>query len=159
MENLGYTLNVPEPGNIGRGELLRTYDLFKLGLFIDSSMLNKKVNPYIWIHANHNLLKMFDTYLIYEDMVGYKCLVGCPIYRMDPNGTDLFWNIYMDDNLKLSIKGLRKIGLYNKQDKSVIVIPCRISTPELNSAFNKIRKEQISILKTMNGLKPLKNEN
>ena len=159
MENLGYTLNVPEPGNIGRGELLRTYDLFKLGLFINSSMLNKKVNPYIWIHANHNLLKMFDTYLIYEDMVGNKCLVGCPIYRMDPNGTDLFWNLYMDDNLKLSIKGLRKIGLYNKQDKSVIVIPCRISTSELNSAFNKIRKEQISIFKTMNGLKPLKNEN
>ena len=159
MENLGYTLNVPEPGNIGRGELLRTYNLFKLGLFINSSMLNKKVNPYIWIHANHNLLKMFDTYLIYEDMVGNKCLVGCPIYRMDPNGTDLFWNLYMDDNLKLSIKGLRKIGLYNKQDKSVIVIPCRISTSELNSAFNKIRKEQISIFKMMNGLKPLKNEN
>ena len=58
----------------------------------------------------------------------------------------------MDDNLKLTIKGLRKIGLYNKQDKSVIVTPCRISTPELNSAFNKIRKEQISIFKTMNYL-------
>ena len=160
IQNLEYTLNVPEPGNIGRGELLRTYDLFKLGLFIDSSMLNMKVNPYIWIHANYNILKEFDTYLIYEDMVGNKCLVGWPMYRLDSNGGDLFWNLYMDDNLKLTIKGLRKIGLYNKQNKSVIVIPCRISTPELNSAFNKIRKEQISIFKKMNGLKPLKeNEN
>ena len=151
-ESIGYTLNVPEPGNIGRGELLRTYDLFKLGLFIDSSILNTKVNPYIWIHANYNILKEFDTYLIYEDMVGNKCLVGWPIYRLDPNGSDLFWNLYMDDNHKLTIKGLRKIGLYNKQNKSVFVAPCRISTPELNSAFNKIRKEQISIFNTMNYL-------
>lgn len=159
-ERIGYKLNVPEPGDIGRGELLRTYDLFKLGLFIDSSMLNNKVNPYIWIHANYNILKEFDTYLMYEDMVGNKCLVGSPIYRMDPYGSDFFWNLYMDDNLKLTIKGLRKIGLYDKQNKSVLVAPCRISTPELNSAFNKIRKEQISIFKTMNGLKPLKeNEN
>lgn len=159
MQNLEYTLNAPEPGNIGRGELLRTYDLFKLGLFIDSSMLYKKVDPYIWIHANHNMLKIFDTYLMYKDMVGNKCLVGRPIYRMDSNGSDLFWNLCMDDNLKLTIKGLREIGLYDKQNKSVIVAPCRISTPELNSAFNKIRKEQISIFKKMNGLKPLKNEN
>ena len=150
MQNLEFTQNAPEPGNIGRGELLRTYDLFKLGLFIDSSMLYKKVDPYIWIHANHNILKVFDTYLMYEDMVGNKCLVGRPVFRMDSNGSDLFWNLYMDDNLKLTIKGLRKIGLYNKQDKSVIVTPCRISTPELNYAFNKIRKEQISIFKTMN---------
>ena len=152
MQNLEFTQNAPEPGNIGRGELLRTYDLFKLGLFIDSSMLYKKVDPYIWIHANHNILKVFDTYLMYEDMVGNKCLVGRPVFRMDSNGSDLFWNLNMDDNLKLTIKGLRKIGLYDKQNKSVCVAPCRISTPELNSAFNKIRKEQISIFKKMNGL-------
>ena len=158
-ERIGCKLNVPEPGNIGRGELLRTYDLFKIGLFIDSSILNKKVNPYIWIRANYNILEEFDTYLMYEDMVGNKCLVGSPIYRFDPNGGDFFWSLYIDDNLKLTIKGLRKIGLYDKQNKSVFVAPCRISTPELNSAFNKIRKEQISIFKTMNGLKPLKNEN
>ena len=36
MPNLEFTQNAPEPGNISRGELLRTYDLFKLGLFIDS---------------------------------------------------------------------------------------------------------------------------
>lgn len=158
-EGIGYTLNVPEPGNIGRGELLRTYDLFKLGLFIDSSMLYKEIDPYIWIHANHNILKVFDTYLMYEDMVGNKCLVGSPVFMMDPNGTDLFWNLNMDNNLKLTIKGLRKIGLYDKQNKSVFVAQCRISTPELNSAFNKIRKKQISIFKTMNGLKSLKNKN
>lgn len=158
-EGIGYTLNVPEPGNIGRGELLRTYDLFKLGLFINSSMLYKEIDPYIWIHANHNILKVFDTYLMYEDMVGNKCLVGSPVFMMDPNGTDVFWNLNMDNNLKLTIKGLRKIGLYDKQNKSVFVAQCRISTPELNSAFNKIRKKQISIFKTMNGLKSLKNKN
>ena len=152
MPNLEFTQDAPEPGNIGRGELLRTYDLFKLGLFIDSSMLYKKVDPYIWIHANHNILKVFDTYLMYEDMVGNKCLVGRPVFRIDSNGSDLFWNLNMDDNLKLTIKGLRKIGLYDKQNKSVFVAPCRISTPELNSAFNKIRKEQISIFKKMNCL-------
>lgn len=152
MPNLEFTQNAPEPGNIGRGELLRTYDLFKLGLFIDSSMLYKKVDPYIWIHANHNILKVFDTYLMYEDMVGNKCLVGRPVFRIDSNGSDLFWNLNMDDNLKLTIKGLRKIGLYDKQNKSVFVATCRISTQELNSAFNKIRKEQISISKEMNGL-------